>query len=355
MSTDITDMPGIEAAMERFSAVDNTPAPAAPNPTDAQATRDLPANAAQPTANGSVQNSDPKPSDTRAAAENTPAAPSTVNQTVKETPPQASADANKSRYAKSQERLTKTWEQVNADKTAFAAERTKFEAERAELARQRAEFDTIRQQAQQPQFKPEDYLQASAQKRQLADHQRAESKRLEDQGKFAEAERLTKLASKNDALADDLAEHAEVVRKNPPQGFAQREQQYQAAKQAWTVEAAKQFPDLTKDGSEFQKGVVTHLQSLAKSDPQLAAHPAAIFHASRLTNLEMQVKALNSEAARVPVLVKESESLRARIKELEALTTPAGGGNVPALGNPNGEDDAASLRQAAMEQGSIFR
>ena len=56
----------------------------------------------------------------------------------------------------------------------------------------------------------------------------------------------------------------------------------------------------------------------------------------------------------MPGLVKEAESLRAKIKDLEALTTPAGGAGVASLGAEAPGDDYATLRQAA-EQGIQFR
>ena len=366
MSQDIADMPGIEAAMERFSEFEESNAGTDAAPPKAPDTRvaqppDAPA-AAKPEA----QDSDSKPSpDTRAAADK-PAAkaedqtkqdaakPDSKPEAAKPDPNKP-AETEKSRYAKSQERLTKTWDQVNADKAALAADRHRLETDRTELTRQRAEFETIRKQAEQPQYKPEDYLNAAQSKRQQADHQRAEAKRLEAAGKFSEAERLEKLAARNEAEAEGMAEHAEKIRRNPPAGYAERQKQYEQSKQAWTVEAAKAFPDLAKEGSEFQQTVAGHLNALAKNDPQLLAHPSVIYHVSRLTAAEASVKALTAEAARVPVLVKEMESLRAKIKELEALTTPAGGSGVAKLGAHSTEETAESLRQAALEQGSLSR
>jgi hypothetical protein len=363
MSQDIADMPGIEAAMERFSAFEKSDNGVQLNATTTPDTRETPPDA-QAAAKSEAQTSESTPSDTRATAEVKTAAEQQPDKSQTETKPETKApetkvetkaEAEKSRYAKSQERLTKTWESVNAEKATVAAEKAKLETERAEFVRKQAEFQTIQQQAQQPQYKPEDYLSASNQKKALADHQRAEALRLEDAGKFAEAEKLKKLAGKNDALSEDLAEHAENLKKNPPAGFVQKQQQYQQAKQAWTLEAAKAFPDLAKNGSPFQQTVAGHLNALAKTDPQFLAHPSVIYHVARLTAAEAKAAALQADAARVPVLVKESESLRAKIKELEALTSPVSGGGVAKLGGAAVEDDAASLRQAAAEAGALFR
>jgi hypothetical protein len=79
-----------------------------------------------------------------------------------------------------------------------------------------------------------------------------------------------------------------------------------------------------------------------------------IYHVARLADAHIKVADLEAVAARVPGLEKEAESLRARIKELEAATTPAGDGGVARLGEP-AQDDYASLRQSAVEMGPMFR
>jgi len=351
-------MPGIDAAMERFDAEAKAEAPAqavaVATPTERVEKPDI--RVSEPAA---VEALDSKPlaPDTRATAEK-PVAPvpdkSTEVKTEEAPKVETKAEAEKSRYAKSQERLTRTWEQVNADKAAFAADKAKLETERTEFAKKQAEFQAIQKQAESPQYQPADYQTASQQKKALADHQRAEAKRLEDGGKFAEAEKLVKQAAKNDALSEDLAEHAESLRKNPPASYQQRAQAFEQARQAWTIEAAKAFPDLAKDNSPFQQVVAGHLNALAKSDPQLMAHPSVIYHVARLAAAEQKAVSLQADAARVPVLVKEAESLRAKIKELETLTTPGGSGSAARLGADAPSDDANALRQAASEMGSRF-
>ena len=360
MSVDLTDMPGLETAMGRFGEAEElaktetlVAKPALEQRVEKPALR-----AAEPE-KVEAQTSVSKPTDTPAAADK-PAVntePDKSQEAVtksKEAAKVEKAEPEKSRYAKSQERLNKTWESVNAEKATLAADRQKLDAERVEHTRRQAEFQAIQKQAEQPQYKPDDYLQAAAQKRQLADHQRAEAQRLEDAGKFPQAEALRKTAAKNEAIGEDLAEHAETLRQNPPKGFAERSQQFEQARRAWTLEAAKENPDLAKDGSPLQRAVAEMLNGLAKSDPQLMVQPSVIYHAARLAAIQLRAKALEADAARVPGLVKEAESLRAKIKDLEALTTPAGGAGVASLGAEAPGDDYATLRQAA-EQGIQFR
>lgn len=356
MSVEIDpNMPGMDEANARLDAMmaEESAAAAAPAKTSAE-----PSATSEPRAVQAVEDDaktlEPSLTDTRATPEQKAVVnePNKSPETTKETSTTAEptkAEAEKSRYAKSQERLTKTWDQVNAEKTAIAAERAKIEAERAEFARRQAEFDAIRKQSEQPQFKPEDYANAAQQKKAMADHQRAQADRLESDGKFDEAEKLRKQAAKNEALSEDLSEHAENLRKNPPQGFEQKQAQYQQAKQAWTVEAAKAFPDLAKDGSAFQQTVAGHLNALAKNDPALMAHPSVIYHISRLTAAELKVQQLTADVARVPVLEKELGELKAKVKEYEALTAPASSATAARLGAQSTDNGEAELEQMARE------
>jgi hypothetical protein len=399
MSNEITDMPGIEAAMERFGAIEESSAANAAGAAATPATRETRTPDAPATVRADAPDPDSQPTDTRAAAVSKPAASENPNETtstdkVQKAEPDADADTDaaadaktrmadpartakpaqpatpgqgakpdavqptepaKSRYAKSQERLTRTWEQVNAEKASLAADKTRLESERAELTRQRAELDAIREQAQGPQFTPDDYVKASQTKRQAADATRLQAGRAEKAGKFEDAARLNRQADKLEGQAEDMADYAEQLRKHPPASFEQRARQHEEARKFYTIEAAKAYPDLVRNGSDFQRHVAAELQALSRQDPQLAAQPGVIYHAARLVHLSLRAKALEADAARVPVLVKEAESLRAKIKELEALTTPAGGGSVSRLDAEAPADDYQALRQAAAESGALFR
>lgn len=396
MSQDIADMPGIEAAMERFNAVlaDGQQPAANANGSDATsgagarthasgqpstATRETIKADAQPAekplphgrgSDGTARNSVTNPTDTRATTE-TPTANDNQQSssakaaedrrdekgrfTAKDTPEEAAkGGAGASRYAKAQERLDKTWENVNKRKTELEAQAQQVEQQRLTLERDKAQFEAIRRQAEQPQVTPEQTLQAAGMRRRDADALRMQARRAADSGRADEAQRLNKQADKADGLADDLAEYAEQLRRNPPLSMQQRQQQFDQARKGWTLEACKAFPDLEKDGSRLQQLVAQHLNALSRQDPQLLVHPSLIYHVARLSDSQIKTADLQAVAARVPVLEKEAESLRARIKELEADTTPASNGSVPKL-NGEPKDDYASLRQSAAEVGPMFR
>jgi hypothetical protein len=444
MSQDIADMPGIEAAVERFNAMDLNGAAEAARVSSAKTTTNAeatPANGAtngkggsttgqnaQATANGrsspavqaqsSVTSTESGTSsfakateDRRAATDVAPATPKGFGADDKQqrdaqgrfigaksgdsagtVPPHpgplpgdpesvrgragelsadgkrkegeagkgdANADGNpegvrggdKSRYAKAQERLEKTWESVNKRKTELDSQAQALEQQRLTLERDKAQFEAVRRQAEQPQATPEQALQAAQMRRRDADALRMQARRAAEGGRTEEAQRLNKQADKADGLADDLAEYAEQLRRNPPVSMQQRQQQFEQARKQWTVEACNAFPELEKNGSRLQQVVAQHLNALAKQDPQLLVHPSLIYHVARLADAQIKVSDLQAAAARVPVLEEEAERLRARIKELEAETTPAGNGGVNKLGE-SAQDDYASLRQSAAEIGN---
>ena len=342
------NMPGMDAASALLDEmIAEESAASASKPSEAAA--EVSATEEQRAAQGIDENAkapDPLLTDTPAAAEK-PAAPES-DKSQKPAEP-TKAEAEKSRYAKSQERLNKTWDSVNAEKATVTAEKARIETERAELARQKAEFETIRKQAEQPQHPPEAYAQAAASKKQMADHQRAEATRLEDDGRFSDAEALRKQATKNEAIAEDLADHAEKLRKNPPPAFTDRAAQFEQSRKEWTLQAAKDYPELAKENSVFQRSVAAHLNALAKSDPQLMAQPSMIYQVAKLAATELKAQQFQADAARVPVLVKELGELKAKVKELESTTTPGSSATVPRIGSTAMDDGEAELERMARE------
>ncbi|HTV41616.1 MAG TPA: hypothetical protein VMF08_13625 [Candidatus Sulfotelmatobacter sp.] len=230
------------------------------------------------------------------------------------------------------------------------AQSQQLEQQRLALERDKAQFEAIRRQADQPSATPEQALQAAQLRRRDADALRMQAKRAEEAGRLDEAQRLNKQADKADGLADEMTDYAAQLRKNPPVSMQQRQQQFEQARKQWTLEACNAFPELNSQGSRLQQVVAQHLNALAQQDPQLLVQPSLIYHVARLADAQIKAADLEAVAARVPVLEKEAESLRARIKELEAATTPAGNGGVNRLGEP-AQDDYASLRQSAAEMG----
>jgi hypothetical protein len=176
---------------------------------------------------------------------------------------------------------------------------------------------------------------------------------LEDDGNFAQAEALKKQAGKNEAIAEDLAEHAERIRRNPPATFTQKAQEFEQSRKSWTLKAAETFPELAKDNSAMQVAVANHLNALAKTDPALMAQPSMIYHVAKLAATELKAQSFQTEAARVPVLVKELGELKAKVKELESLTTPGSSTTAPRYGAASANDEEAELERMAREMVTI--
>lgn len=189
-----------------------------------------------------------------------------------------------SRFEKAKQREQKGWEALNAEKAALKAEQERLQSERTE-------FET-KAKASREQFSPEQYEKAAA--------------AFEAEGKFD----LAELAKKK----------AEEIRKNPPAQVAdQAKVKHEAQVKEWTLKAGTDFPELGKQGSPLNKRV----QEMFAEEPDLKAHPKGVYLAARLASLE-------ADADGVPAMTAELGKLRARVKELEVLTAPGGGGNTAA-------------------------
>lgn len=317
-------------------------APQAASPAPGQAESAPPAGAAAATEGETPNDST---ADTRAAAETQPPTePKT--ETQGQTKPDGKPD-NRTEYAKNQERLDKTWKSVNARKA-------ELEAKEAEIARREQEL-TAKAAKAQARYSPEDYEQASvrnqSQAEQLALQAKgldAQAREFEEDGKYTEAESakarandLREQAAYARGVAKQLKEQAEHVRKNPDPTVEQLKAKTQAQLREYTLAAAKEWPDIVKDGSEFQKAVAKNIADARSKGLDENEFPVIRYYSARLAAME-------SAAARVPGLEKQLGAAAARVKELEALTAPGGGqGSIQNAQLP--ETDFAKLTVEQME------
>ena len=235
----------------------------------------------------------------------------------------------KSRYAKAQERLQGSWQELNASKAAAIAERDAWQkerdAEKAELQRQREEFERERSNAER-QHSPEDY--------------EAAAKKFEADGKLD--------------LADLARETAQKLRANPP---AKPGAKQEAAQKEWALKAGKDFPDLAKDNSPLQVRVA----QLLKEEAEFKSHPKGIYVAARIASLEAQAAESKALKDTVAAKDKELETLRAKVTELEGLTAPGGGNGRTALPGAKSFEDMSDeeqlqvLTRQAAEMGVLGR
>lgn len=330
----------------------------------------LPQEAFEQTADGKLQQSeaaaentgDPQPEsltdDTRAAAEQK-TAEATENKTETQTEVKTEAKADKkSEFARSGERLDKTWKAVNEAKAAQAATEATLKAREQAIAQREEQVNLQAAKAKQK-FTPDQYDTAAANK--LASVETlelqargldAKSKEHEDAGEYGKSEMakqqaqdLLEQAAGEKYSAKQLKEMGEQLRKNPEPTLQQHQAKMEQHRRHYLLEAAKVWPDVAKDGSEFQKSMAGHLQAAAQQGLDANENPILFYHVARLTAAE-------TTAARVPKLEKDLGAAQARVKELEKLTAPGGGSGatqriVEKKTSLNDDEEAAELRAFA--------
>lgn len=216
--------------------------------------------------------------------ETTPATPAPKTETTPtETPPEPPPV---SRYKKAQERLEKTWEATNKRKTELDDRELKIKEREAAL-------EEAKKQSEEPEFTPE---QCDAQ----ADE-------YEKRGKFD--------------LADIARQKAVDLRANPPSIQKQFDKLQQGVETGQRASYAKlsQNPaavEALKLGTPMNKRMQELVQSEGDVWKWVPNAPELLF---RVAQGEIS-------GARVAEVEKELATAKAKIKELETLVTPGGGG-----------------------------
>lgn len=318
MSVEIdSNTPGMaeaNAELDRLMAADASSKDQGQGSPDTGSATDQEQRAAQAAEVKSTQDLATKTNDTPATAaekSNNQQSTSKEDPSAKDQTPSPKEEPKLSRYEKARQREQKGWEALNAEKAAIKAEREKFELERKEFEG--------KAKAAQEQFTPEQYDKAAEQ--------------FEASGKFD----LAELAKKK----------AEELRKNPPAKVAdEAKAKTEASRKEWTLKAGVDFPELTKEKSPLNGRV----REMLEEEPDLKAHPKGIYLAARLASLE-------AAAAGVPGMETELGKLRAKVKELEILTAPGGGGGsaiqvqgARSFEQMNDTEQLAELEKLAHEQ-----
>lgn len=347
---ELETMPDLNDAIARLDAAEAAETPP-PEPGQVKQAEQEPQQPVVPQTDGKETPNEISTAGTPAAAEPKP----TGQQS--ETTPKA-GDKNKSAFAKDQERRDTSWKALNVAKDALQKEQDAFKAQQELHQREVTQF---KQKSAKQAYTPEQYEQASAQKLLLsqrldleAEGLEARAEKLEADAKYGEAENLRvqakdrrETAAAQRGLARQMKETAAEVRQNPDPTAQQVQAQQAQRMRDYTLKAAQQWPDLAKDGSQFQKDVAAHLKAAAEQGIDPNEHPIMMYHAARLTAAE-------TAAARVPVMEKELGEMRAKVKELEALTAP-GGGSPSATKFPKerpltDEEEGQELRQLALQR-----
>jgi hypothetical protein len=329
MNVDVpSDMIGLDQAsaeLDRLIAADQKPAATAADPGAQAQPADPSANpeasrAAQP-GKQDVQTPSNLPADTpadkSAAAKQQPTVTENKDKNQQQPPDKAQEP---SRYAKSVERQNRSWKELNDQKAALAKEREELQAQRTAWEAQRAQTE---QQQKEAEFKPEQY--------------EAAADKWEREGKFD-------LADLARAKAKDLRSQPaqpRAAQPNPQQQEQAQAAQIEAQRKEWWAKAAIDFPAVAKQGSPEQAA----MQQFLQSEPGALQSPKAMYYAARMVAAE-------AAAARVPTMETELGALRAKVKELEALTAPTPPG-VP-HGSPQG-DIPFSQKSEQQQLGELER
>ena len=251
------------------------------------------------------------------------------------------AEKQGSKYAKDFNRRLVTWSELNSEKDKFAAERATYQGQlKAAVEKFNADVATFQAEKAATTPTPEKYEAYAAKQTALANEKELAATKAEEAGDFDGAEKLrdeAKFARRDAEAATKSAEH---VRKNPPLNEQQVQQKFQADQKTWVDKAAIDFPEFAKKDSPVFKATVEYFKQITASDPVVAKLPGFIYFAAERAAYKLS-------ADKVPSLEKELGELRTKVKDLEVLTNPAGGGVVHRSPNAKKFDDLDADEQIA--------
>jgi hypothetical protein len=353
----IAEMPDLSDAMARLEAAEASETSIA----QTELTQPEPSEEPQATPLASDGAEAPKPisTDTPSAADAKPAE-AAEKKTDVETKPDATPKPGEkqSKFKADQQRRDDSWKKLNEEKAELKAQRDQFTTERNALQQERTRLQVDRARVNQ-RYTPEQYEQAATNKlaglsalELQADGLESRAQKLEDEGKSREAgqardkaQDIREQIAAEKHTAKQMQGMAAHLRANPDKTLEQHKAEMARQKQHYLVEAAKKWPELGQDKSPFQQKMAGMLQNLRQRGFDANEHPALFYDVARLVAAE-------TAAERVPGMETELGQLRARVKELEALTAPGGGSaavqQMPAASAKTDADEEAELRQMAV-------
>lgn len=229
----------------------------------------------------------------------------------------------KSPYEKAKEREAKAWQKIDADKAEIAREK-------AEIAKQRQELEAARKQVVQA---PAPAVEVDVMNDPVKLEQAAA--KYEAEGKFE--------------LADLARERAAEVRKNPPVSKAPEAKASTAVGKSYFemqphevtlsgmpkgevsrlqnemyAQGMKEMPEVLKQGTELNQKFL----ALAQQNLEAFHFPRGPYMLAKMVKLEADASRLPGLTQEVQTKTTEIENLNKRVKELEALVAPGGGGPV---------------------------
>lgn len=330
----LTEDPTFAAATDALAAWETeSQPPASPAPAPS-------ASAPPPIAPGTdspeVPAASPPPGDGTPTTQD-PVKPVATDSTVKpaEVKPTEPKPGEPSKFAKDQARRIETWENINRTKTELATTKAALEQRASALQAQEAALAQREAKLTQPRFKPEDFDSHAAKLEAAADEK-------EEAGDVREADYLRRNAK-------EFRRNAQQLRENPPKPdptIAQQKEaekaQFAARQREWWGKSAVDFPAVANEGTPERAALL----NLIKSEPDIVNDPKGMYYASRLVTAE-------TLATRVPTLEGELTALKARVKELQELTTVPSDGNAsrpPSAGGKTFSEMSPAEQMAELER-----
>lgn len=227
------------------------------------------------------------------------------------------AEAGKSTYRKEVERRERSWQELNKQKEELKRERDEIELLRQTVT---ARETALRRVPQRNGYTADAY-EAAAPKFE------AKARELEMAGDFEKADEQR-------ALAQSAKETAAELRKQAPAGALTSDEAWKRLK--------TDLPEALNVTSPLNR----ELRALIQTRPDLLADEAGPYRVAVLAGrklvagLEQELARHQGESRKVPELTKQVETLTARVRELESMTSPAGdgGGGAANRGNGRGRD-----------------
>jgi hypothetical protein len=229
------------------------------------------------------------------------------------------------------------WDAIKQQESAIQSAKAEQEkAYQAKLAQLNAEMEQFKAEQESTRPTPEKYVEFAEKLQGQIAIKEAEAIKAEAEGDFDKAEALKQevIVLKEDVKrANNAAEH---IRKNPPVNLQKQQERFVEYQKTWIDKAAVDFPEFAKKDSAVQREAAEFYKQMTASDPSVAKLPGFIyFCAERAT--------LKSAADRVPAMVKELTSLKTKLKEYEALTSPTPAAGVARA--PKGEKPLSDMSQ----------
>lgn len=240
-----------------------------------------------------------------------------------------------SKFAKDQARRVETWENINRTKTELATTKAALDQRATALQAQEAALAQREAKLTQPRFKPEDFDSHAAKLEAAADAK-------EEAGDVRESDYLRRNAKEYRRNAQQLREHPPQADPTIAQQREAEKAQFAARQREWWGKSAVDFPAVANEGTPERAALL----NLIKSEPDIVNDPKGMYYASRLVTAE-------TLAARVPTIEGELTALKARVKELQELTTVPNDGNTsrpPSTGTKTFSEMSPAEQMAELER-----